>query len=143
MTEEDRLAAYMDAFNRSDYEMLRGFYQPDVRLVIGSGKELVGAQAIVDFYRDVKAKTQRTISFLQSISNGRTVAAELESEFLALEDVPDFSSGPMTTGDRLYINSFVFYDLQDGRYARIRSAVFRRIWRRAGDADRSRPAPPS
>ena len=132
MTEEERLAAYMEAFNRSDYETLRGFYCPDVRLVIGSGKELVGAQAIVDFYREVKAKTQRTISILQSVSNGRTVAAELESEFLALEDVPDFTSGPMAKGDRLYINSFVFYDLRDGRYARIRSAVFKRIWRRAG-----------
>ena len=132
MSEDERLAAYMDAFNRSDYETLRGFYCPDVSLVIGSGKELVGAQAIIDFYRDVKAKTRRTISILQSLSNGRTVAAELESEFLALEDIPDFTSGPMAKGDRLYINSFVFYELRDGRYARIRSAVFKRIWRRSG-----------
>jgi hypothetical protein len=132
VTEEERLAAYMDAFNRSDYEALRGFYCPDVRLVIGSGKELVGPRAIVDFYREVKSKTQRTISILQSLSNGRTVAAELESEFLALEDVPDFTSGPMAKGDRLYINSFVFYELRDGRYARIRSAVYKRIWRRGG-----------
>lgn len=139
MTEEDRLGAYMAAFNRSDYETLSGFYCPDVRLVIGSGKELVGVQAIIDFYRDVKSKTQRTISILQSLSNGRTVAAELESEFLALEDIPDFTSGPMAKGDRLYINSFVFYELRDGRYARIRSAVFRRIGRRAGTADRVEP----
>ena len=79
----------------------------------------------------MKSKTQRTISILQSSSKGATVAAELESEFLALEDIPDFTSGPMARGDRLYINSFVFYDLRDGRYARIRSAVFKRIWRRA------------
>lgn len=131
MTEEERLAAYMDAFNRSDYEALRGFYRPDVRLVIGNGHELAGAQAIIDFYREVKSKTQRTISILQSVANANTVAAELESEFLALEDIPDFTSGPMARGDRLYINSFVFYELQGGRYARIRSAVFKRIWRRA------------
>ena len=143
MTEDERLAAYMDAFNRSDYETLRGFYCPDVRLVIGSGRELVGAQAIIDFYRDVKSKTQRSVAILQCVSNGDTVAAELESEFLALEDVPDFTSGPMGKGDRLYINSFVFYDLRDGRYALIRSAVFRRIWRRGRDADRSEPPPPA
>ena len=131
MSEEERLAAYMDAFNRSDYEGLRDFYCPDVRLVIGSGQELVGAQAIIDFYREVKSKTQRTISILQSVSNGAAVAAELESEFLALQDIPDFTSGPMARGDRLYINSFVFYDLRDGRYARIRSAVYKRVWRRA------------
>jgi ketosteroid isomerase-like protein len=138
MTEEERLAAYMEAFNRSDYDALRSFYCPDVRLVIGSGKELVGAQAIIDFYRDVKSRTQRTISILQSVSNGETVAAELESEFLALEDIPDFTSGPMTKGDRLYLNSFVFYDLRGGRYARIRAAVFRRIWKRVGPTEAPR-----
>ena len=141
MTEEGRLADYMEAFNRSDYETLRGFYCPDVQLVIGSGKQLVGPQAIIDFYREVKAKTQRTISILQSVSNGRTVAAELESEFLALEDVPDFTSGPMAKGDRLYINSFVFYELRDGRYARIRSAVYKRVWRRAGSPSADPPEP--
>ncbi len=139
MNEEERLAAYMEAFNRSDYDALRGFYCPDVHLVIGSGKELVGAQAIIDFYRDVKSKTQRTISILQAVSNGRTVAAELESEFLALQDVPDFTSGPMSKGDRLYINSFVFYEIRDGRYARIRSAVYKRIWRRARTAEGAEP----
>ena len=40
MSEEERLAADMDAFNRSDYEALRGFYCSDVRLVIGNGQEL-------------------------------------------------------------------------------------------------------
>jgi len=139
MTEEERLAAYMEAFNHSDYEALRAFYCTDVHLVIGNGVELVGPDAIIDFYRGVKSKTQRTISVLQCASNGQTVAAELESEFLALEDYPDFSSGPMSRGDRLYVNSFVFYELRDGRYARIRSAVFKRVWRRAGAAKESAP----
>lgn len=136
-TEEARLTAYMEAFNRSDYEALRGFYDPDVQLVIGNGTELVGAQAIIDFYREVKSKTRRTISILQSVANENTIAAELESEFLALEDAPDFTSGPMAKGDRLYINSFVFYELCEGRYARIRSAVFKRIWRRAAGPQNS------
>ncbi len=130
MTEDERLARYMDAFNRRDYAALCDFYCPDIRLVTGSGKELVGRQAISDFYREVNSSTQRTISILQSFCDGQTVAAELESEFLALEHLPDFTSGPMAKGDRLYINSFAFYDLRGGRYARIRAATFRRVWRR-------------
>ena len=130
--DEAQLAAYIEAFNRSDYDRLRGFYHDDVRLVIGSGHELVGPEAIIDFYRGVKSKTQRTITILRSFSNGETVAAEIESEFLAMEDVADFTSGPMAKGDRLYLNSFVFYDLRDGRYALIRAAVHRREWRRVG-----------
>ena len=81
MTDEERLAAYMQAFNASDYDALRDFYRPDVRLVIGSGKELVGPQAIIDFYREVKSRTRRTISILQAFSNGETVAAELRRYF--------------------------------------------------------------
>lgn len=133
MTDEERLARYISAFNDSDYATLCDFYCDDVRLVIGNGKELVGKQAIVDFYRGVKAKTRRTITILQSFSNGETIAAEFESEFLALQDAPDFTSGPMAALDRLYINSFALYDLREGRFARIRAAVFRRIWRRAGE----------
>ena len=130
--DETQLSAYIDAFNGGDYDRLRTFYHEDVRLVIGSGQELVGPQAIIDFYRGVRSKTQRTITILQSFSNGATVAAEIESEFLATDDVPDFTSGPMMKGDRLYLNSFVFYDLREGRYARIRAAVHRREWRRVG-----------
>ena len=133
MSDEERLDRYIDAFNRGDYVMLRDFYCDDIQLVIGNGKELSGKQAIIDFYSVVRKQTQRTIRILQSFSNGKTIAAELESEFVALEDAPDFTSGPMAKGDRLYINSFALYDLRDGRFARIRAAVFRRIWRRVGD----------
>lgn len=124
------LHRYMDAFNRGDYPALVEFYAEDVVLVIASGHELVGRQAIVDFYRKATSKTRRTIKILQAFGSGDRLAAELESEFLAVEDFPDFSSGPMKKGDRLYVNTFVLYELRDGRYARIRSAPFRREWRR-------------
>ena len=134
MSPEAKLVAdlhrYMDAFNRGDYAALVEFYAEDVVLVIASGHELVGRKAIVDFYRKATSKT-RTISILQAFGSGDRLAAELESEFLAVEDFPDFSSGPMKKGDRLYVNTFVLYELRDGRYARIRSAPFRREWRRS------------
>lgn len=131
MTPEQRFADYMAAFNRGDEAALRHYYADDVRLVIGNGRELLGPKAIIDFYRGVKAKTQRTIEIVQCFTDGEWLAAELESEFLAIADAPDFASGPMRRGDRLYINSFVLYESRDDRYARIRAAVFKREWRRA------------
>jgi hypothetical protein len=124
------LHRYMDAFNRGDYASLVRFYAEDVVLVIASGHELVGRQAIIDFYRKATSKTRRTISIVQAFGSGDRLAAELESEFLAVEDFPEFSSGPMKKGDRLYVNTFVLYELRDGLYARIRSAPFKREWRR-------------
>jgi len=127
-----RFRGYMAAFNRHDYDELVGYYDPDIQLVIGNGTELHGRQAIVDFYRNVNDATTRTIEILDAFSDGVMLAAELQSEFLALRDAPDFTSGPMARGDRLYLNSFAYYDIgRDRRFVRIRSAVFRREWRRA------------
>ena len=118
--------AYIDAFNRSDYAAFGDYYADDVVLVIAGARELRGKQAIFDFYRGVKTQTRRTIKVLQVFCDGDGLAAELESEFLALEDIPDFQSGPLKAGDRMYINTFVLYALKNGLYSRIRSAVFRR-----------------
>ena len=131
MTPEDRFRAYMQAFNASDWGRLRDFYAPDVRLVIGNGTQLEGRDAIIDFYGTVKSQTRRTIEILQCFAEGQTLAAEIESEFLAIADAPDFAVRPMAKGDRYYLNSFVFYDFEGERYTRIRAATFRREFRPA------------
>jgi len=129
MTAEDRFRAYMHAFNHSNWGALREHYAPDIRLVIGNGTELVGRDAIVDFYGKVKQQTRRTIEIVQCFAEGQTLAAELESEFLALEDAPDFAARPMARGDRYFLNSFVLYEFEHDQYTRIRAAVFRRAFR--------------
>ena len=131
MTPEARFQDYLQAFNTSDWDRLRGFYAPDVRLVIGNGTELVGREAIIDFYSVVKEQTRRTIKMLQCVADARTLAAELESEFVVIKDAPDFAARPMAKGDRYYINSFVFYDFEGEHYTRIRAATFRRELRPA------------
>jgi len=131
MTPEVRFRDYMQAFNASDWEALRDYYAPDVRLVIGNGTELNGRDAILAFYGKVKRQTRRTIEVVQCFADGQTLAAEIESEFLAVEDVPDFAVRPMAKGDRYYLNSFVFYDFEGEHYTRIRAATFRREFRPA------------
>jgi ketosteroid isomerase-like protein len=122
-----RFAAYMDAFNRDDYAAFGDFYHDDVMLVIAGKRELRGRAAIFDFYRDVKAKTRRTIEINNVVSAGNQLAAELQSEFVALEDVPAFTAGPMKKGGRIFINTVVLYELRDGKFTRIRSADLRKI----------------
>lgn len=122
----ERFAVYIDAFNRDDYAAFGDYYTDDVVLVVAGVRELKGRQAIFDFYKDVKGRTRRTIEIVQSFCDGEGLAAELQSEFLALEDAPDFPTAPLKAGDRMRINTFVLYELKDGRYSRIRSATFRR-----------------
>jgi len=128
-------AAYIDAFNRDDYAAFGDYYADDVVLIVAGVRELRGRQAIFDFYKGVKAQTRRTIEIVQMFTDGSGLAAELQSEFLALEDAPDFLAGPLRAGDRMRINTFVLYELSAGRYSRIRSATFRRSFSRAAAAD--------
>lgn len=132
MTPEDRFRAYMKAFNESDWPALMEFYSPDIRLVIGNGTELVGRDAIVRFYTNVKSEARRVIEIVECFSDGNLLAAELESEFVALDDIPRFSVRPMQRGDRYYINSFVIYESDGAQYTRIRSAVLKREYRPVG-----------
>lgn len=129
MNPADRFRSYIAAFNASDWVALYHFYAPDVRLVIGNGTELVGRQSIVEFYAAVKTQTRREIRIVQCFAQNDMLAAELESEFLAIKDAPDFVVRPMAKGDRYYINSFALYELQGDCYSRIRAAVLRREFR--------------
>jgi len=131
VTPEARFRAYIQTFNASDWDALRDYYAPDVRLVIGNGTQLIGRDAILAFYNKVKRQTRRTVEILQCFADGNTLAAEIESEFLAIEDAPNFASRPLAKGDRFYLNSFVFYDFDGAQYTRIRAATFRREFRPA------------
>jgi ketosteroid isomerase-like protein len=127
----ERFRAYIDAFNRDDFETFGELYHDDVVLVIAGKRTLRGRQAIFDFYRTVKAQARRTIEINAIVTSGNQLAAELQSEFVALQDLPSFAAGPMKKGERIFINTVVLYELRDGRFANIRSAELLKIHRPA------------
>lgn len=123
----ERFATYISAFNRDDYATFGAYYHEDVVLTLAGKRELCGRDAIFDFYRKVKAQTRRIIQVNSVISSGNQLAAELQSEFRALEDLPNFTAGPMKKGGRIFINTVVLYELRDGKFAQIRSAELKKI----------------
>jgi hypothetical protein len=123
----DRFSAYIAAFNRDDVAAYGSYYDDDVVLVIAGKTELRGRQAIFDFYQVVKSQTRRTLQVNKFVATPNQLAVELESEFLALEDLPEFTAGALKKGGRIFINTFILYELRGGRFARIRSAQFRKI----------------
>jgi hypothetical protein len=126
MTQEERFRSYIAAFNAQRWDDLVRNYAPDVNLIIGNGTHLVGHDAIVAFYRKVNEQTRRTIEVRHSFTDGKRLVAELASEFVAIVDAPDFTSGPLKKGDRYRINSFALYEYEGDLYTNIRAAVFRR-----------------
>ena len=124
---KERFAAYIDTLNNENYAAFSDYYNDDVVLVTAGKKELRGRQAILDFYEAVKPLTKRTIQINRIITSGSLLAAELQSKFVALQDLPDFTAGPMKKGGCIISDTFVLCNLRDGKFARIRSAVFRNV----------------
>ena len=125
----EQFSSYIDAFNRDDVAAYGDYYDDNVVLVIAGKTELHGRKAIFDFYQVVKSQTRRTLQINKFVASPNHLAVELQSEFLALQDLPEFTAGPMSKGGRIFINTFVLYDLHEGKFARIRSAPFRKIAR--------------
>jgi sulfur carrier protein ThiS len=117
---------YIDCFNRDDFAGFTRYYTDDVLLELPQ-KELRGRQAIVDFYRIVKARIRETLRISEIVADEEGLAAEVDTEFLALEDWPDFIVRPVKKGDSIRIISFVHYKIRDGRFAHIKSARFRTL----------------
>jgi hypothetical protein len=117
---------YIACFNRDGFAGFSRYYTDDVLLELPQ-KELRGPQAIVDFYRVVKARIRETLRINEIVADEAGLAAEVETEFFALEDWPDFIVRPVKKGESIRIVSFVHYKIRDGRFAHIKSARFRTL----------------
>jgi hypothetical protein len=123
---EDDFRQYIAAFNRDDFDGFARFYADDV-LFEGIGRRFTGPEEVVAFYRLVKSRMRETITIREVIVGANALAAELETELCALEDWPDFVSGPVLAGQVIRVVSFVWYKIRDGRFAHIRSARYQRL----------------
>lgn len=116
--------AYLAAFNADDFDTLTTFYHKDVQFH-GLALNAVGCDALLTFYRLVRTRLRERLDCQAFIGSPTFCAAEIVTTTHAREDWPDFPTGPRLAGDRRSLVAFVFYDLIDGKIARMRSARFR------------------
>lgn len=116
---------YIDCFNRNDFEGFGRYYTDDVVFELGDKKTIVGREAILDFYRDVKAKIRETLEVLSTAAGPDSFAVHVRTEFHALVDWPDFIAGPLMKGETLNIESLGYYYVRDGKFTRILGARFK------------------
>jgi hypothetical protein len=123
---KELFANYIDCFNRNDFAGFSRHYADAVVLELPK-KELRGRDAIVDFYRVVKARVRETLQINQVIVDAEGLAAEVDTEFYGLEDWPDFIVAPLQKGGIIRIVSFVHYEIRGGLFTHIKSARFRTL----------------
>jgi len=120
----DWFASYLSAFNAADFQGFGAFYHDDVEFH-GQAAQVVGREAVLAFYRKVRARIDERVDLLSFVGSPTLCAAEIRTTIRARDSWPDFPTGPLADGEIRASIAFAFYDIADGRFTRIRSARFR------------------
>ena len=116
---------YIDAFMRQDFEGFSKHYAEDVHFSLAGGAKVMrGRQAIVDFYKTVFERIREHLEISYLVVDEGGIAAEIKTEFVALEDWPDFMVRPLRKGESARTISFVHYTLKDGLFSEIRTVRY-------------------
>lgn len=116
---------YLEAFNAAEFATFGAYYHPQVEFH-GQAARLVGREAVLAFYRHVRARIDEHIGLLSFVGSPSLCAAEMATTLRARKAWSDFPTGPLLAGDTRASVNFVFYDIADNCFVRIRSARYRR-----------------
>jgi hypothetical protein len=123
LTEAD-FRAYIAAFNRNDFDGFGRFYADDV-IFEGRAGQFRKRADVLNFYRTVKSRVRETLTLQDIVLGEQDIVADLVTELHALQDWPDFPTGPMRKGQTIRSQNFIWYEVRDRRFVRIRSAHYR------------------
>jgi hypothetical protein len=130
----ERYLQYVSWFNANDPRFLE-FYHPDVVLWLGNAT-LKGANAIRDFYNEVKQHIHEKVEVTHFVSDATGVAAELPSEFKVFKDWPEpnYFKRPLKAGEAFRVVSLGLYVVESGLFRDIKAARFKLVndWRMEG-----------
>jgi hypothetical protein len=123
----ERYEQYVDWFNQNDPRFLE-FYHPDVVLELGAAT-LEGANAIRDFYAQVKEHIKETVTINHYVSDATGVAAEIPTEFKVFKDwpQPNYFRRDLKAGEVMRVISFGMYWMEDGKFRRIKAARYKLV----------------
>ncbi len=113
---------YTEAFSNGDFERFTRYYTDDVILELSSVGVIKTPKGIADFYREMFKTVREKLTIHQVIADDSGIAADMTTEFTAIEDAPSFVVAPLKKGQSVRGRVFVHYTLRDGKIAHIRVA---------------------
>lgn len=113
---------YARAFSNAEFERFSQYYADDATCTLPGNIVLRGKQGIVEFYREMFKRVRENLTLHQLIADDTGIAADVTSQFTAIEDAPEFLVAPLRKGEFVKVPVFVHYELRDGRIFRIKVA---------------------
>ena len=130
LEQREAFREYTRAFSNGEFDRFTKYYNDDVVCELGSGMTLRGKDGIANFYREMFKTVRENLTVHDFVADENGVAADITTQFTAIEDAPNFVVGALKKGDYIRGRVFVHYALRDGKISRISVA-------RAGEMVRS------
>jgi hypothetical protein len=124
---------YVDHFNNKRYEAVTSYFAPDVTVEYYDGatytgppaRTLHGPKEFIGNYKALHEHTREAMELGTFMSSFNHMLVELYTEFHTFKDPPADSGRTWKKGDVTVMTNFVLYDLEGGKFKRIRIAHFR------------------
>lgn len=112
---------YINYFSSQKYD---DYYTEDIILQLPT-QDLVGKQAVKDFFSKMNQYIQETIRVRKVLSEGDTLMAHVVSDFYCIRDWDEFIIKPMKKGEMHRQELLVLYEIRDGKFCSIRAGRLR------------------
>ena len=110
---------YYSSFNQRDHTALEAFYTDDLVFEYQDIK-LNGKKAVISYFAELQKGFQETIRPFNILIDGDRIAAEVESEFVAKADLPDFLGQSLKAGNSFKAKFSCFYDIRNDLICHVR-----------------------
>lgn len=119
-----RFSDYMAAFNRyDDAALIRDFWTEDCVMQSGP-KVFSGHKGMLEFLAWAHDGIIESMRPQTVIEDGSHIFVEIDMDFTATRDRPDFQFGPLKTGETLTVKFFAHYRTRDGKVAYLKTATW-------------------
>ena len=123
MIDRERMEAYYTAFNRGDHTALAAFYTEDLVFEYQDIK-LSSRDAVISYFVELQKGFKETIRPVNIVIDGDKVAVEVDDDFVAKVDLPDFLGQSLKAGDSFKAKFSGFYDIRGDRICHMRLYQF-------------------
>jgi hypothetical protein len=122
-------SAYQSVFNSGDDDRALEFWDDELHVTMPIGPNQIGlaARSKAEFRAFLEHEHQgvREVMRLQSlVQSGDKIFAEIEMDFFAFEDKPQFNFGPLKAGEYVTVKMFGLYTLRDNRLWNLQMAFW-------------------
>ncbi len=116
---KDDFIRYYEEYNNHGADGVSDFYTSDVIFEF-QGSLINGKEAVLKYFKQLHLVFKEIMKPQKIFVEDDKAAVELENEFVAKADIPDFLGKSLKTGESTTARFGAFYDIRDGKIAHVR-----------------------